>query len=378
MRTTVPIAVLAVGLLMSLTGLASHAATKPVEKSNFGTTSDGEPVSLYVLANQSGMQVSIINFGGIIVSIKVPDRKGKLADVVLGYDMLDGYLNDQNFFGALIGRYGNRIAHGQFSIDGKVYTLAKNNGENSLHGGLKGFNKALWDAREVHRKDGPAIELTYTSKDGEEGYPGNLAVTVVYTLTNTNELKIDYSAATDKKTVVNLTNHSYFNLAGSGDILKHVLMVNADKFTPVDAGLIPTGELRNVEGTPLDFRHPTPIGARIEEKDQQLQFGKGYDHNFVLDKEGKDVLTLAAKVTEPSTGRVLEVWTTEPGLQFYSGNFLDGTVHGKGGRVYGHRSGFCLETQHFPDSPNHANFPSTLLEPGKRYQTETIYKFSTQ
>ena len=380
MKTTLPIAVLAVGLLMSLTGLASHAATKPVERSNFGTTSDGKPVSLYVLTNKSGMQVSIINFGGIVVSIKVPDRRGKLADVVLGYDTLDGYLNDQNFFGALIGRYGNRIAHGQFSIDGRRYTLAKNNGENSLHGGLKGFNKVLWNAREIHRKDGPAIELTYTSKDGEEGYPGNLAVTVVYTLTDTNELKIDYSATTDKKTVVNLTNHSYFNLAGpgSGDILKHVLMVNADKFTPVDAGLIPTGEQRNVEGTPFDFRHPTAIGARIEEKDQQLQFGKGYDHNFVLNTKGKGLLTLAARVTEPSTGRVLEVWTTEPGLQFYSGNFLDGTVHGKGGQVYGHRSGFCLETQHFPDSPNHPNFPSTLVEPGKLYHTETIYKFSTQ
>jgi aldose 1-epimerase len=287
-------------------------------------------------------------------------------------------VSDKAYFGAIVGRYGNRIAQGKFALDGATYTLARNNGENSLHGGIKGFNKAVWKAQEVAGKDGPSVELMYTSRDGEEGYPGNLSVNVVYTLTDRNELKIDYSATTDKKTVLNLTNHSYFNLNPAGDdVLQHVLMIQADKFTPVDAGLIPTGELRSVAGTPFDFRKPMAIGARIDQDDEQLKLGKGYDHNFVLNKKGKGV-ELAARVVEPTTGRVLEVLTSEPGVQFYSGNFLDGAVRGKGGKVYGRRSALCLETQHFPDSPNHPTFPTTELKPGEKYHSTTIYKFSAQ
>jgi aldose 1-epimerase len=308
----------------------------------------------------------------------VPDRQGKMGDVVLGYDSLDGYVNDKSYFGALIGRYGNRIAHGQFTLDGVTYKLAKNNGDNSLHGGVKGFNKRVWDAKEISSKEGPALRLNYLSKDGEEGYPGNLKVQVVYTLTDANELKIDYSATTDKKTVLNLTNHSYFNLAGqgSGDILRQELMLQADKFTPVDAGLIPTGELRPVEGTPFDFRTKTVIGARINNDDEQLKLGKGYDHNFVLTRTAE--FSLAARVSEPSSGRVLEVWTSEPGVQFYTGNFLDGSARGKGAKPYDFRTGFCLETQHFPDSPNHPEFPSTVLSPGEVYHSTTSYKFLTE
>jgi len=362
--------------LVLLSGGRSTVLAKPTGKTAFGKTPDGQNVDLYTLTNKNGMQVAITNFGGIVVRIKVADRHGKVEDVVLGYDSLDGYISDKSYFGAVVGRYGNRIAQGKFTLDGATYTLARNNGENSLHGGIKGFNKAVWEAREVAAKDGPSVELTYTSKDGEEGYPGNLSVKVVYTLTDRNELKIDYSATTDKKTVLNLTNHSYFNLNPSGsDILQHVLMIQADKFTPVDAGLIPTGELRSVAGTPFDFRKPTAIGARIEQDDEQLKLGKGYDHNFVLSGKGVE---LAARVVEPTTGRVLEVLTSEPGVQFYSGNFLDGSARGKGGKTYGRRSAFCLETQHFPDSPNRPNFPSTVLKPGAKYHTETIYKFSAK
>jgi len=368
-----------VAVIAALSGGKTTAVAKSMEKIAFGKTPDGGSADLYVLKNQGGVEVSITNFGGIVVTIKAPDRQGKPGDVVLGSDSLDGYVKHTAYFGAAIGRYGNRIAHGKFSLDGVTYTLAQNNGENSLHGGTKGFNKVLWEARDISTKEQPALELKYTSKDGEEGYPGNLSVTVTYTLTNQNELKIDYTATTDKKTVVNLTNHSYFNLAEpGGDILKHVLMLNADEFTPVDAGLIPTGELREVQGTPFDFRQPTAIGARIAQDDEQLKLGKGYDHNFVLRNKKPGSLVLAARVAEPTTGRALEVWTTEPGVQFYSGNFLDGTIHGKGGQVYQRRSGFCLETQHFPDSPNHPNFPTTVLKPGERYHTTTIYKFSAQ
>jgi len=358
----------------------SAETAKPMEKKAFGTTSDGKAADLYVLTNKNGMEVSITNYGGIVTSIKVPDRSGKMADVVLGYDALDGYVADKVYFGALVGRYCNRIGHAEFSIDGTKYTLAKNNGDNTLHGGIKGFNKALWDAKDVSKRDEPALELTYLSKDGEEGFPGNLKVTVVFTLTGKNELKIDYSATTDKKTVVNLTNHSYFNLAGqgSGDILKTVLRIEADKITPVDSGLIPTGDLKSVQGTPFDFRKPTAIGERINADDEQLKLGKGYDHNFVLIKNKPNGLTLAARAEEPTSGRVLEVWTTEPGTQLYTGNFLDGSIHGKGGVAYTQRSAFCLETQHFPDSPNHPKFPSTLLAPGQRYHTTTIYKFSSK
>jgi len=350
-------------------------------KKSFGKTPDGQPVDLYVLTNKSGAEASITNYGGALVSLKMPDRNGKLADIVLGYDNAEGYVADKSYFGALVGRYGNRIGHAQFVLDGKTYTLAKNNGENTLHGGVKGFNKALWAAKILPAKGGQALELSYLSKDGEEGFPGNLKVTVTYTLTDSNALQIEYSATTDKKTVVNLTNHAYFNLAGqgSGDILGHLLTIQADKFTPVDAGLIPTGELRDVTGTPFDFRKPTAIGARIDQADEQLKLGGGYDHNFVL----RPVNELrgsfaAARVVEPTSGRVMEVNTTEPGIQFYTGNFLDGKTIGKGGATYPKRNAFCLETQHFPDSPNQPKFPSVVLNPGELYHTITKYTFSVE
>ncbi len=351
--------------------------TMNIDKQAFGKTADGIPVDLYTLTNTNGVEATITNYGGIVVSFMAPDRNGKLEDVVLGYDTLQEYINNNPYFGAIIGRYGNRIAHGTFTLDGVEYTLVQNNGENHLHGGIKGFDKIVWQAEPFKDNDGVGIKLTYLSKDGEEGYPGNLSVTVVYILTNNNELKIDYTATTDKVTVVNLTNHSYFNLAGSGDILEHELMINADWFTPVDEGLIPIGELRSVTGTPMDFTQPTAIGARIEQDTEQLRFGGGYDHNWVLNS-GDGSLTLAGSVYEPTTGRILEVHTTEPGLQFYSGNFLDGTNTGKGGNVYEHRYGFCLETQHFPDSPNKPNFPSTVLNPDEKYATTTIYKFTAK
>jgi len=367
---------------LAITALAGKSAemAKPMEKKVFGTTADGKTADLYTLKNKNGMQVSITNFGATVVSIMVTDKAGKAADVALGYDDLAGYELNKNYLGVLVGRYGNRIAHGKFSIDGAEYTLAKNNGDNSLHGGIKGFNKAMWEARDVSKGGEAAVEMKYVSKDGEEGYPGNLSVTVVYTLTNKNELKIDYSATTDKKTVVNLTNHTYFNLAGqgNGDILKQELMINADTFTPVDSGLIPTGELKKVDGTPFDFRKPTAIGARIDANDEQIKLGGGYDHNFVLNRKGATGLSLAARVSDPASGRTVEVWTTEPGVQFYTGNFLDGSFKGKGGGAYQKRTAFCLETQHFPDSPNHASFPTTLLKPGEKYHTTTVYKFEAK
>jgi aldose 1-epimerase len=352
-------------------------AKSTMKKEPFGKTEAGEPVDLYTLTNKGGMDATITNFGGIVVSLKAPDRNGQMEDVVLGYDKLDGYLTNKAFLGALIGRYGNRIAHGQFKLGGTTYNVPKNDGENSLHGGTTGFNKRLWTAKDVSGPHGQALQLTYLSKDGEEGYPGKLSVKVVYTLTDQNELQIDYSATTDKETVVNLTNHSYFNLAGqgNGDILEHQLTLRADRFTPVDATLIPTGELRPVNGTPFDFSKPTAIGSRINQDDEQLKFGKGYDHNWVL-SGGKGGVTLAAQAYDPKSGRVLEVLTDQPGIQFYSGNFLDGSITGKGGKVYNHRYAFCLETQHFPDSPNHPSFPSTTLKPGQRYHTITIFKFS--
>jgi len=342
----------------------------------FGKTPAGEPVELFTLTNSKGMRADIMTYGGILVSLKVPDRSGKPADVVLGFDTLDGYQsNPPPYFGALIGRYGNRIGGGRFTLNGTEYKLAQNNGPNHLHGGLRGFDKVMWKAR---TPDAQNLELTYVSKDGEEGYPGNLTATVTYTLTDNNELKLDYRATTDKDTVLNLTNHSYFNLAGQGegDILSHQIMINADRFTPVDSGLIPTGELRSVEGTPFDFRHPKAIGERIDAPDAQIILGKGYDHNFVLNRSGNGP-ELAAKVMDPKSGRMMEVLTTEPGVQFYTGNFLDGSIRGKGGKVYGRRFGLCLETQHFPDSPNKPNFPSVVLKPGAQYQTTTVYKFSS-
>ncbi len=367
-------------LIFSTTGVFAAAAkgsTPGVKKSDFGKMPDGQAVDLYTLTNKNGVQVAITNYGGIIVSILAPDRNGKMADVVLGFDNLKGYLGTQPFFGALVGRYANRIAHAKFTLDGHEYKLAQNDGPNTLHGGLKGFDKKVWTARELKGNE-PAIELTYLSKDGEEGYPGNLSVKVVYTLSNDNGVKIDYTATTDKDTVLNLTNHSYFNLAGegTGDILKQQMMINADKFTPVDATLIPTGELRSVQGTPFDFRKSTAIGARIEDKDEQLKLGHGYDHNFVLNRKGPG-LSLAARATDPASGRVLEVLTTQPGVQLYTGNFLDGKIHGKGGKVYGHRAAFCLETQHFPDTPNHPKFPTAELKPGQTYHQVTVFKFST-
>lgn len=339
---------------------------------------NGESVQLFTLRNKNGIEVSITNYGGIIVSLKTFDGKGLLADVALGFETLERYLQPHPYFGAIIGRYGNRIGKARFTLDGVTYTLAKNNGENSLHGGNEGFDKKLWKARPEPGEGVQALALEYTSPDGEEGYPGTLRTEVRYTLSDDDSLRIDYRATTDKKTVVNLTNHTYFNLAGqgNGDILNHEIEIRASRFTPVDAGLIPTGELRSVEGTPFDFRKPHRIGERIDAQDEQIRLGGGYDHNFVLDREGAG-LSLAARVVEPSTGRGLEVWTTEPGMQFYTGNFLDGTITGKGGKVYPRRSGFCLETQHFPDSPNQPAFPSTVLEPGQEYRSATVWKFVT-
>jgi aldose 1-epimerase len=351
-----------------------------MQKQALGKTEDGQPVDLYILTNDRGMAASITNYGGTVVSLRVPDRLGKLSDVALGYDTVSEYANGKAYFGAIIGRYGNRIAHGKFQLGGVSYKLASNDGGNHLHGGNQGFNKRLWTAKDFSGVRGQALELTYVSKDGEEGYPGNLSVQVVYTLTSHNELKIDYRATTDKPTIVNLTNHSYFNLAGegNGDILEHQLMIHADRFTPVDGTLIPTGELRKVKGTPFDFSTPTAIGARINDDDEQLKRAKGYDHNWVLGGGEPGILALAARLDEPRSGRVLEVSTTQPGIQVYTGNFLHADVHGKGGKTYAFRSALCLETQHFPDSPNHPGFPSTVLEPGQQYHSITVYKFSTK
>jgi aldose 1-epimerase len=358
-------------------------AQSPMTKQDWGKGPDG-PIELYTLKNGKGMEARIMNYGAIVVSLTAPDRNGKYEDVVLGFDSVDGYLKTHPYFGAVVGRYGNRIAKGRFTLNGVEYKLATNNGPNALHGGVKGFDKRLWTAKDVSQGNTPALQLTYRSKDGEEGYPGNLTATVTYTLTDNNELKIDYTATTDKDTVVNLTNHSYFNLmgpTGDGDILNHEIMINADRFTPVDSTLIPTGELAPVAGTPFDLRQATRIGARIgariNEDHEQLKFGRGFDHNFVLNGE-QGLLSLAAKVTEPKTGRVMEVHTTEPGVQFYTGNFLDGTLTGKGGKVYQHRYGLCLETQHFPDSPNKPQFPSTVLKPDGTHRSTTVYRFSTQ
>jgi aldose 1-epimerase len=349
------------------------------EQSAFGKTAEGQDVSLFTLQNASGMKAALTNYGATVTSLYVPDRNGNFDDVVLGFPSLDGYLKDNPYFGSIVGRYGNRIGKGRFALDGVEYKLAANNGENHLHGGMKGFNKVVWSAEPVKQDSAVGVKFSYLSKDGEEGYPGNLSCAVTYWLTSNNELKIQYHATTDKATPVNLTHHGYFNLAGqgTGDILNHQMEIFADRFTPVDRGLITTGELRSVEGTPMDFRQPHAIGERIGNDDEQLKFGLGYDHNWVLNSSNGS-LALAARVHEPTTGRVMEVWTTEPGLQFYSGNFLDGTLTGKDGRVYQHRHGLCLETQHFPDSPNKPDFPSTILQPGETYNTETVYRFLTK
>lgn len=358
------------GVLL-MTPMSSEAA---IRKTAFGTTPEGQAVDLFTMTSGRGIEAAITNYGATVVSLKTPDRAGKSGDIVLGFDDLKGYLQKEPYFGAVVGRYANRIAKGRFTLNGKEYKLAINNGPNSLHGGIHGFDKKVWAAKTT----GESLELTYLSKDGEEGYPGNLSVKVVYTLTAEGLLRIDYRATTDKDTVLNLSNHSYFNLAGqgNGDILKHQVTLHASRFTPVDATLIPTGELRPVKGTPLDFLTAHAIGERIDSKDEQIQRGGGYDHNWVLDSSG--TLAKAAEVYEPSTGRVLEVWTTQPGVQFYTGNFLDGTIKGKGGKVYGRRSGLCLETQHFPDSPNHPQFPTTVLKPGQEFRQTTVWKFATR
>jgi aldose 1-epimerase len=371
-------------LVLSLAYVASTRQLRPsqgkhvIKKEAFGATPDGQSVDLYTMANVHGMEVRTMNYGGIVVSWRVPDRKGMSADIVLGYDDLQPYLTNKPYFGALIGRYGNRIANGKFKLDGVEYQLAKNNGSNSLHGGLKGFNKVLWRTEPVETARGVGVTLSYTSKDGEEGFPGNLKTKVTYTLTDQDELIFDYEATTDKATPVNLTHHGYFNLAGegNGDALQHELMLNTDRFTPVDKTLIPTGALRSVTGTPLDFTRPTAIGERINDNFEQLTLAGGYDHNFVVNRKGSG-LELAARVYEPNSGRVMEVLTTEPGIQFYSSNFLDGEK-GKKGHIYNKHAALCLETQHFPDSPNHPEFPSTILRPGQTYHSQTVYKFSTK
>jgi aldose 1-epimerase len=379
---------MAAGLLaVSLAGCAtmspssSSNTTPSITKSDFGTTPDGEQVDIYKLCNSRGAEADIMTYGGAVQKLIMPDKNGKFADVVLGFDTLDGYTGTNcPYFGALIGRYGNRIAKGEFTLEGETYHLAQNNNGNSLHGGLKGFDKVVWTARPFMGVHGPQLVLAYVSKDGEEGYPGNLEVTAIYTLTDDNELKLEYTAQTkDKPTVVNLTHHSYFNLAGqgNGDILNHLVYINSAYTTPVDSGLIPTGDFANVGGTPFDFRTPTAIGARINDPDTVLQYGPGYDHNWVIDKP-LGQFGLMARVSEPNSGRVMQVWSDQPGLQFYAGNFLDGSITGKGGKVYQRRYAFCMEPQHFPDSPNEPKFPTTELKPGQVYHNTIVYKFLTQ
>ncbi len=352
----------------------SQSTTRSLKKMDFGKTDDGTPIELYTLSN-GRLTVKVMTFGAIVTEIHAPDRDGKPGDVVLGFESLDGYLAGHPFFGAATGRFANRIAKGQFTLDGKTYQLPVNNGPNTLHGGLKGFDKRVWKAEDASGPAGPAVRMTYLSPDGEEGFPGNLKVAITYTVTDDDALRIDYEATTDKATPVNLTNHSYFNLSGpgSGTILDHEVMIDSDRYTAVDETFIPTGELAPVKDTPLDFNKPTPIGTRI---DQLKGEPGGYDHNYVLKGDGKTP-ALAARVRDPKTGRVLEMHTTEPGVQFYTGNFLDGSVKGKGA-VYAKRTGFCLEAQHFPDSVHHEDFPSTILRPGETYRQTTIYKFSAK
>jgi len=363
---------LVLALMTTVVDLPAQVSQQP-----FGKTPDGTPVDVYTLKS-GAIEARIITYGGIVQSLKVPDKNGKVADVVLGFDSIDGYASGAKpnapFFGAIIGRYGNRVAGGKFNLDGKTYDIPKIEPKNALHGGAKGFDKVVWESKEVRN----GVELRYVSPAGDQGFPGKLTTVVRYMLEG-KDLKIDYSATTDKDTVVNLTNHSYFNLAGqgNGDILKHEVKINASRYTPVDDNLIPTGELASVEGTPFDFRKPTAVGARINNDDGQLKKGHGYDHNWVLDSEGKKFAE-AAEVYDPSSGRVLQVLTSEPGVQFYTGNFLDGTITGKDGKTYGRRYALCLETQHFPDSPNHPKFPSTELKAGQKYHTVTVFRFSVR
>ena len=349
-----------------------------VRREDFGRTADGRAVALYTLTNRGGAEARVITYGGTVVSLKVPDRRGRLADVVLGFDDLEGYVAQDFYIGSLIGRYANRIANARFTLNGVEYKLAANNGAHNLHGGPRGFDKVVWQARPLSSRGGAALELTYLSRDGEEGFPGNLSARVVYTLTDAHELRVDYSATTDKDTVVNLTQHSYFNLAGegAGDILDHRLRLFARYFTPTDSTSIPTGRLRLVRATPFDFLSFKRIGERINDDHEQLKFGNGYDHNFVVNGR-KGLLRRAAEVYEPTTGRVMEVWTTGPGIQFYTGNYL-AVERGKGGKSYPRRTGFCLETQHYPDTPNKPQFPPAVLRGGRRYSTTTVYRFSAR
>ncbi len=380
----VPLAILL--LATACNGKKSSSSTNSVDSTNYTAVDtlakqssfqqqvDGKKVDLYTLKNKNGITVKITNFGACIVQVLVPDNKGRYEDITLGYNSLKGYQEDKIFLGATVGRYANRIAKGSFKLDGKTYKLAVNNGVNSLHGGIKGFNKVVWDADQK----GDSLILKYTSKDMEEGYPGKLDVTLTYSLTNSNELNIDFFAVTDKKTVINLTNHAYYNLKGegSGDILGHTLEIFADKITPVDASLIPTGKLMNVENTPFDFRKPKIIGQDINDTlVEQMKFGMGFDHNWVLNKKN-DSLSLAARLSEASTGRSIEVWTTDPAIQFYSGNFMNGSVKGKRGNVYNKRNAVAMEPQHYPDSPNHPEFPSVVLNPGKKYHHLIVLKFN--
>jgi aldose 1-epimerase len=347
----------------------------PLSRDSSGVTSDGVAIDLYRLVNSNGLQADIMTWGGTLVGLRMPDRNGVMADVVLGFDLLEPYLGEHPYFGNLIGRFANRIADGRFELNGITYTLARNNGRNHLHGGPEGFHRRVWQAREVDSPEGAGLELRYVSSDGEEGYPGILTATVTYTLTEQDELRIQYLATTDRDTIVNLTNHAYFNLAGSGNILGHELELAASRFLPIDETSIPIGEPREVRGTPMDFLTPTLIGARIAADDKQIRNGQGYDHNWVLDEE-EGALGLAARLRDPSSGRVMEVLTTQPGVQFYSGNLLDGSLTGKGGQRYDQYSGLCLETQHFPDSPNQPHFPSTVLRPGEIYDHTTLLRFS--
>ena len=365
-------------LLVVLPGQAMSQQSLSVSRAPFGTLADGRAVELFTLTNAHGVEIRAMTYGAIITAIYTPDRNGRRDDIVLGFDSVAGYLSGSPYFGAVVGRYANRIAGGHFTLDGVTYTLARNNGPNSLHGGLRGFDKVLWSAEPVRSDSAVGVRLRYTSPDGEEGYPGTLQVQVTYTLTAHDELIVDYDATTDKATPLNLSQHTYWNLHGhgQGDILDHVLSLDASRYTPVDSTLIPTGEIAPVAGTPFDFRTPAAVGARIDAANEQLGFGHGYDHNWVLDQPRPGILSHAARLVDPVSGRAIDVSTTEPGIQFYAGNFLDGTIKGKGGQVYGHRGALCLETQHFPDSPNHPNFPPTILRPGQRYQSRTIVTFS--
>lgn len=348
-----------------------------IEKKTFGEIAEGIEAEIYKVTNMNGVSMSVTNYGGIITELKVPDKNGNMIDIVLGYDKVEDYIKESPYFGATIGRYGNRIAKGKFTLNNTEYILASNDGSNHLHGGVKGFDKVLWDLEVFQKETELGVVMKYTSKDGEEGYPGNLDVTVIYTLTDNNELKIDYLATTDKPTICNLTNHSYFNFkdAGGSTILDHELQILADKYTPIDSTSIPLGELMPVDGTPFDFREPKKIGRDINEENEQIKNGIGYDHNFVLNGKIGD-LRLAARVVEYTSGIIMEIFTEEPGIQFYSGNFLDGSLTGKNGTIYHKRSGFCIETQHFPDSPNQPDWPTTTLNPGETYKTSTIHKFS--